>query len=109
MISGGKQGESTQTGLNFEKKVDLQSQLSNINGYHLAKIPGQAGVGVYFEGELVARCFRKNDFYRFLEENNIDWKSIISRKLLPDDAMLVDNSRNFIYNRSKISASCRFC
>jgi hypothetical protein len=89
MISGGKQGESTLTGLNFEHKVDLQTLLSRINGYKLEKIPGKAGVEVLFEGKLVARCFRKNDFYRFLEENNIDWKSIISRKLLPDDAILV--------------------
>ena len=39
--------------------------------------------------KLVARCFRKHEFYKFLEENNVNWKKIISRKLLPDDAMLV--------------------
>lgn len=89
MIAGGKQGESTVTGLNFEKKVDLQAQLSSIEGYKLAKIPGKAGMGVYFEDKLVARCFRKHDFYKFLEENNVEWKSIISKKLLPDDAILV--------------------
>jgi hypothetical protein len=44
---------------------------------------------VYFDGKLVARCFKKHDFYRFLTENNIDWTRIISKKILPDDALLV--------------------
>ncbi len=44
---------------------------------------------MFFRGKLVARCFRKNDFYAFLEEEGIDWKSKISKKLLPDDALLV--------------------
>lgn len=37
----------------------------------------------------MARCFRKYDFYKFLDENKINWRKIISKKLLPDDAMLV--------------------
>ncbi len=89
MISGGKQGESTLTGLNFEYEVDLQTQLASIPGYTLRKITGKAGVGVYYEEKLVARCFRKFDFYKYLEESRIDWKSIISKRLLPDDAILV--------------------
>jgi hypothetical protein len=40
-------------------------------------------------GKLVARAFKKHDFYRFLEENGIKWEKIISKKLLPDDALLV--------------------
>ncbi len=44
---------------------------------------------MFFKGELVARCFRKHDFYRYLEENRIDWKAILSKRLLPDDALLV--------------------
>jgi hypothetical protein len=37
----------------------------------------------------VARCFKKHDFHKFLEENGIKWKEIISKQLLPDDALLV--------------------
>lgn len=48
-----------------------------------------AGVGVYFDGCLVARCFKKHEFYSFLEESNVDWTKILSKKLLPDDALLV--------------------
>jgi len=35
----------------------------------------------------VAKCYRKHDLYRFL--NNIDWKKLISKRLLPDDALYV--------------------
>ncbi len=89
MKKGGKGGSKTLTGLNFEKKVDLYRLLEEIPGYTLKKAEKKAGMEVYFENELVARCFRKHEFYKFLEENNVNWKKIISRKLLPDDAMLV--------------------
>ncbi|HOJ31253.1 MAG TPA: hypothetical protein PK165_03765 [bacterium] len=89
MKKNGTGGEKTTTGLNFEKKVDLQHLLSEIPGYQLKQIPGKAGTYVFFEGEIVARCFRKNNFYKFLSENNINWQKLISKKLLPDDALLV--------------------
>ena len=89
MRKGGKGGSTTLTGLNFEEKVDLYKLLEKIPGYNLKKSNERVGIDVYFEKELVARCFRKHEFYRFLEENKVDWKKIISRKLLPDDAMLV--------------------
>lgn len=89
MKKGGSGGSSTLTGLNFEKKIDLHKLLSDIPGYSLKKSPDRAGIDVYFENEIVARCFRKFEFYRFLKENNIDWEQLISRRLLPDDALLV--------------------
>ncbi len=89
MKKGGSGGAKTLTGLNFENKVDLQKILSRIPGYSLKKSKKKAGIDVYFENNLVARCFRKHDFYKFLKENNINWEEYISRRLLPDDAMLV--------------------
>ena len=89
MKKGGTGGARTLTGLNFEKKVDLYKILSRIPGYRVERSKVRAGVDVYFKGELVARCFRKYEFYRFLEENNVDWRKIISRRLIPDDALLV--------------------
>ncbi|MEO0234708.1 MAG: PD-(D/E)XK nuclease superfamily protein [candidate division WOR-3 bacterium] len=89
MKKNGVGGSKTLTGLNFEKKVDLYKLLEKIPGYNLKRTKEKAGIEVYFEGQLVARCFRKYEFYRFLDENKIEWKKIISRKLLPDDAMLV--------------------
>ena len=52
-------------------------------------MPDKAGMGVFFEGKLVARCFKKHDFYKFLTESGVDWHQILSKKLLPDDAVLV--------------------
>jgi hypothetical protein len=89
MVKNGKGGSNTLTGLNFEGKVDFLSLLKGIDGYAVQKSRLEAGSNVYFNGELVARAFKKHDFYRFLDENNIDWKNIISKKLLPDDALLV--------------------
>lgn len=89
MKKGGKGGSTTITGLNFEKKVDLHVLLEKIPGYKIKKSNDRAGIDVFFENKLVARCFRKHDFYKFLDENNVNWKNLISRKLLPDDALLV--------------------
>jgi hypothetical protein len=89
MKSGGKGGAHTLTGLNFEEETDFHKLLQKIKGYSLQPIKGKAGIGVFFQGQLVARCFRKYAFYKFLEESNIDWTKIISRRLLPDDALLV--------------------
>ncbi len=89
MKSGGIGGGNTVTGLNFEKRVDFQSLIKSMPGYEVSGISGKAGIGIFFEGKLVARCFRKYDFYRYLEEEDVNWKKIISKRLLPDDALLV--------------------
>lgn len=89
MRTGGIGGANTKTGLNFENKVDFQQLIAAIPGYREKKDPDKAGILIFFENTLVARCFRKNDFYNFLSESKIDWKEILSKKLLPDDALLV--------------------
>ena len=89
MKKDGVGGGNTQTGLVFEGRVDLQILLNKIPGYTIRPIFGKAGVGVYFERTLVARCFRKYDFYDFLSESGIDWREILSKRLIPDDAILV--------------------
>ena len=89
MRVGGIGGANTLTGLNFESKVDFQSLLKKISGYEVKNAVQKTGQEIFFNGELVARCFKKHDFYKFLEEKSIDWREIISKKLLPDDALLV--------------------
>jgi hypothetical protein len=89
MKAGGQGGANTGTGLTFERDVDFQTLLLKVPGYTIKAIPGKAGDGVFFKGVLVARCFRKHSFYRYLEECGIDWKTLVSKKLLPDDALLV--------------------
>lgn len=85
----GTGGGNTKIGLDFEDKVDLHKLLAQIPGYKLRPIFGKAGLGVYYNDELVARCFRKYEFYKFLDESGINWKSLLSKRLLPDDAILV--------------------
>lgn len=89
MKKGGKGGASTVTGLRFEKKVSLQSLLEKMPGYSIQEIPNKAGVGVFFDEKLIARIFRQHAFYKFLAEEQINWKEMISKKLLPDDALLI--------------------
>ena len=89
MKTGGFGGANTLTGLSFENKVDLLTLLGNIPGYRINRIPNKAGMGIFFEDNLIARCFKKYDFYRFLNESNVNWRKMISKKLLPDNAMLL--------------------
>jgi hypothetical protein len=89
MVKDGKGGAKTLTGLNFEEKVDFIDLLKGIKGYTVQKSVKKVGLDVFFNEKFVARAFKKHDFYNFLEENNIDWTKIISKKLLPDDALLV--------------------
>ena len=84
MIKNGKGGGNTRTGLVFEGKVDLATFLRSQPHYFMK------GHEVYFDNELVAKIFKKNDFYGiFLKELNIDWKKYISKRLLPDDSIFV--------------------
>ncbi|MBI4030717.1 MAG: hypothetical protein HY370_03500 [Proteobacteria bacterium] len=89
MKKDGVGGANTKTGLFFENKSDLQNLLKKIPGYEIKKNPSLAGQQIFYKGKLVARCFKKNAFYDFLEEKDIDWKKVLSKRLLPDDALLV--------------------
>lgn len=89
MKAHGYGGANTLTGLNFEREVDFQDLLAAKPGYEVKPVLGTTGKGIFFKGKLVARCFRKNDFYKFLEEQGVDWKAKVSKRLLPDDALLV--------------------
>ena len=89
MKEGRLGGANTLTGLHFERKVDFLALIEAVPGYVVKIIAGKVGSGIYFQNKLVARCFKKYDFYRFLSEQQIEWKNLISKKLLPDDALLV--------------------
>ncbi len=85
MIRGGKGGSKTAiAGLRFESRVEMKKLLASLAGY---KIKGDT---VYFQNERVAEFYGKNKLYKnLLEPNNIDFSSIISKKLLPDEAILI--------------------
>lgn len=87
MKKGGIGGGNTKTGLNFEKTTDLIVVFSTIPGYSVKD--EKVGKGIYYKGVLVANCYRKHDLYRYLESRSVDWTKILSRRLLPDDALYV--------------------
>jgi hypothetical protein len=89
MKAGGIGGGNTVSGLHFETRCDLVTLLQQVPGYEIRTSLGRAGQDIYFERELVARTFKKNSFYKFLDEEGVDWRAKVSCQLLPDDAILV--------------------
>ncbi len=84
MIKGGKGGGKTITGLKFESRVTLEKVLSAIPNYKVSNDK------VYFKGQIVAEFFPKNKLYKnLLESKGVDYLKFISKKLLPDDAILI--------------------
>lgn len=96
MKIGGKGGGNTKTGLVFEGKTDLTTFLSCQKNYKVKE------GNVYYKKDLVARVFKKYSFYRFLEAEGVDWKSIVSKRLLPDDSIYV------IINNTMFIIECKF-
>jgi len=96
MIKNGKGGGNTKTGLVFEGKTDLATFLNNQNGYRVTNDI------VFYNDEEVARIFKKQGFYRFLEAVGIDWRKIISKQLLPDDSIYV------IVNNTLFIIECKY-
>jgi hypothetical protein len=83
MIKGGVGGGNTKTGLNFERRRDILILLRRLRSYSVK------GNIIFYNGQEVARSYRKNGLYKYLESKNIDYKKIISKKLLPDEALYV--------------------
>lgn len=89
MKKGGKGGANTKTGLYFEGKVDFKTLIKKQKDYQVK------GNEILYKGKTVALSFVKHDFYTYLEENEIDYKKYISRKLLPDDSIYVIVNNTF--------------
>ena len=74
----------TLNGLAFEGRTDLREALEKHPNYSVN------GNDVYFKRKIVAQYFEKHELYKkLLEPNNVDYKTILSKKLLPDGALLV--------------------
>lgn len=87
MIKGGLGGGKTQSGLKFESRTDLKTAFMKFKNY-TAK-DGE----LFYQGKLIARMYKKFDFYkRFLKSNKISHEEIISKRLLPDEAIFIINS-----------------
>ena len=95
MKRGGTGGSNTYTGLLFEKRVSLKRLFDQIPGYRIRE-SGVSGRIITYEGQDVARHFEKHEFYRFLADQGVNWKEVISKRLLPDSALLVNDVKLFI-------------
>lgn len=83
MINKGKGGGNTITGLNFERERDLLTLLKRNEGYAVR------GNIIYYNNREVARSYGKNGLYKYLESRGVDYRKIISKKLLADEAIYV--------------------
>jgi len=92
MIKGGIGGAKTKTGLKFESRIDLRTAFTQFKEY-----TAENG-DLFYEDELVANLYKKNDFYsKFLHSLNIDHTKRISKKLLPDETIfIIKNKTIFI-------------
>ena len=89
MIKGGVGGANTKTGLIFEERVDLINLFKNIEGYSVIHTDNNSGARIYYHDDEVARCFKKHEFYHFLNEFGVDWRKHFSKRLLPDNGLFV--------------------
>ena len=93
MVRNGIGGGNTQTGIRFEERVDLVARLSEIEGYHCEINQNTRGMNkwydIYYQDDFVASAFKKHALYIYLELNGVDYRAILSKKLLPDEAIYV--------------------
>lgn len=83
-VGGG--ANTNRSGLEFERGTDLAEAFQD---HSLYKLNGD-GVEERATGREVGRLYGKNKLYKnLLEANGIDYKVLVSKKLLPDDALLV--------------------
>lgn len=84
MIKNGKGGANTLSGLHFEERISLKKVFEQTPDYSVE------GNSVYYEGQKVAELYPKYRLYDgLLKPRGIEYSKIISKRLLPDDALLV--------------------
>lgn len=88
MKTGGKGGAKTKTGLYFEGRSDLVEAIRALKGYKV-----DANGQIFFHKELVAQSLKKNALYKFLDSKGVNYKALLSARLLPDQAILVFSTK----------------
>jgi hypothetical protein len=93
MIRNGVGGANTQTGIRFEERVDLVTRLSEIEGYRISLNENSKGKSnwydIFYQDSFVASAFKQHALYTYLDINNVNYQEILSKKLLPDEAIYV--------------------
>lgn len=98
LVGGGAQTNTN--GLHFEQTTELRDLFENSNAFVVF------GDDIYKNGERVATLFQKNSLYKnLLEPSGIDYSKILSKKLLPDDAILVYSNKTLYIIEKKFQHS----
>ena len=86
-------------GLRFEGRTDLLTSLNNHIDYTVA------GNKVLKNNVVVAEYYEKYSLYKdYLVPNGIDYSTILSKRLLPDGALLVNNTMYIIEKKYQAGA-----
>lgn len=90
---------NTKTWLHFESKVSFEQLLENLDWYEVKnKKWVNDSFEVFFDWNKVAETYKKHALYKWLLEPKwIEYKKIILKKLLPDNAIyVISNDTLFI-------------
>ena len=87
MIKDGLGGGKTRVGLDFESRVNLLAVFGATPGYSVND------ASVLYDGKEVAISISKHHLYTFLETHGVDYATIISKKLLPDEALYIESQK----------------
>lgn len=95
--SGGG-AETNRAGLTYEDAVDIVPFIASQLGYDIEQVSDKKDYfNVFYNKTLVARIFKKHALYReFLPELNIDYRTIFSKKLLPDNSIFIITDNKII-------------
>lgn len=98
-VGGG--ARTNENGLHFEQTTELKDVFESHSNYTLKND------NVYnLEGELVATLYQKHSLYNnLLIPKGIDYRKYISKKLLPDDAILVHKTSTLFIIEKKFQSS----
>lgn len=83
MKKGGIGGAKTKSGLTFEGRIDFLTAIQKKSGYSVK------GNVIFYKNKKVALSFKKYELYKYLKERGVDYTKIVTKKLLPDDAIFV--------------------
>ena len=72
MRKGGVGGANTKTGLYYEGKIDFLTFIKKQKNYTVDDNI------ILYNGKKVGTTFKKHGLYKYLGENNIDYKKLIS-------------------------------
>lgn len=98
LVGGGAQ--TNVNGLHFEQTTELRDLFVNSDVFTLL------GDSVYKDGVKVATLYQKHGLYKnLLVPRGVDYTKYISKKLLPDDAILVHKTNTLFIIEKKFQSS----